>query len=107
MDEHRYFGYIVGSSSGTLYIGVTNDIERRMREHKSGEFECFAAKYGCSRLLHYEEFDNILKAIWREKELKGWRRAKKIALIEKRNPRWADLAEQWGAEILMMGEAKR
>ncbi len=107
MDEHRYFTYIVGSNSGTLYIGVTNDIERRMREHKSGEFEGFAAKYGCRRLLHFESFDHILKAIRREKELKGWRRSKKIALIEKRNPRWTDLAEHWGAEMLMIGEAKR
>jgi putative endonuclease len=107
MNEHRYFTYIVGRNSGTLYIGVTNNLERRVCEHKSGEFEGFAAKYGCNRLLHFEEFDDVLKAIRREKVLKGWRRSKKIALIESRNPHWEDLAEHWGAEMLMIGEAKR
>ena len=90
--------YIVSSSSGTLYIGVTNNIERRVREHKSGEFEGFASRYHCDRLVYYEKYDDVHRAIGREKQLKGWTRAKKIALIEKLNPRWADLAESWVEE---------
>jgi putative endonuclease len=72
-----------------------------MREHKSGEFEGFASKYACSRLVYWESFDEVQKAINREKQLKGWTRAKKIALIERINPRWIDLAEKWGAEMLL------
>jgi hypothetical protein len=67
-------------------------------EHKSGEIEGFASKYHCDRLIYYEDFDDVLKAIAREKQLKGWRRSKKIALIESANPRWEDLAEKWGAQ---------
>lgn len=107
MREHRYWVYIVGSTSGTLYTGVTNDLSRRVREHKNGALEGFASKYGCNRLLYYEEFDNVLVAIRREKEIKGWKRSKKIALIERLNPRWADLAELLDAEMLMPAEAKR
>ncbi len=91
--DYTFWVYIVASKSGTLYIGITNDIERRVAEHKSGEFEGFAGKYGCDRLVYYEKFDNVLKAISREKQLKGWRREKKVGLIESQNPRWADLAE--------------
>lgn len=83
---------------------MTNNIDRRMREHKSGEFEGFASKYHCNRLVYYEKYDDVRKAIDREKQLKGWTRAKKIALIEKLNPRWADLAAVWGAEMRFAGE---
>ena len=78
-----------------------------MAEHKSGEFEGFASKYHCNRLVYFESFDDVLKAIDREKQLKGWRRAKKMALIEALNPRWADLAEKWGAEMAFAGESIR
>ena len=105
MKDYEYWVYIVASSSGTLYIGMTNDLERRMREHKSGEFEGFASKYGCDRLVYYEKFDQVLKAIGREKQLKGWRREKKILLIERMNPRWADLAESWGREMVFANQA--
>ena len=103
--EHAYWVYIVGSLSGTLYIGMTNNLYRRALEHKSGEFEGFACKYDCNRLVYYEGFDDVLKAIAREKQLKGWRRSKKIALIETRNPRWQDLAEHWGAQMAFAGES--
>ncbi len=103
--DYIYFVYIVSSNSGTLYIGITNDIERRMREHKSGEFEGFASKYGCTRLVYYERYDQVLRAISREKQLKGWRREKKIALIEKLNPRWEDLAESWGREMAFANQS--
>ncbi len=103
--DHKYWVYIVASRSGTLYIGMTNDIDRRMWEHKSGKFEGFASRYHCNRLVYYESFDEVLKAINREKQLKGWVRRKKIALIESVNPRWQDLAEKWGAEMAFAGES--
>jgi putative endonuclease len=97
--EHEYFVYIVCSRSGTLYIGMTNSIYRRALQHKRGEIEGFASKYQCDRLVWYEGYDDVHKAIDREKQLKGWTRARKIALIESNNPRWEDLAEKWGAEM--------
>ena len=105
IDRKKYSVYIVCSRSGTLYIGITNNIERRMREHKSGEFEAFASQYHCDRLVYYEKFDDVCNAIDREKQLKGWVRRKKMALIESRNPRWADLAEKWGAQMLFAGQS--
>ena len=105
MDRKSYWVYIVSSLTGTLYIGMTNSIERRMWEHKSGEFEGFASKYKCNRLVYFERFDDVKKAIAREKQLKGWSRRKKIALIESVNPRWQDLAEKWGAQMLFPSES--
>jgi putative endonuclease len=105
MRDHQYFVYIVSSRSGTLYIGMTNSIYRRVLQHKRGEIEGFASKYACNRLVYYEGFDDVHKAIGREKQLKGWTRAKKIVLIESKNPRWEDLAEQWGAEMAFAGES--
>jgi len=105
MKEHQYFVYIVSSNSGTLYIGMTNNIYRRALEHKRGEVEGFAAKYNCNRLVYYEGFDDVTKAIDREKQLKRWVRRKKIALVESRNPRWVDLAEKWGAQIAFAEES--
>jgi len=107
MRDHEYFVYIVSSNSGTLYIGITNSIYRRSLEHKRGEIEGFASKHGCDRLVYYEGFDDVHKAIGREKQLKGWTRAKKIALIESRNWRWEDLAEKWGSEMLFAGESMK
>jgi putative endonuclease len=103
--EHKYWTYIVASLSGALYIGMTNNIERRMWEHKSGAFEGFAAEYHCNRLVYCESFDDVGKTIDREKQLKGWRRSKEIALIESRNPRWEDFAEKWGWKMVFAGES--
>jgi putative endonuclease len=103
--EHQYFVYMMSSRSGTLYIGITNGIYRRALQHKQGEIEGFASKYYCNRLVYYESFDDVHKAIGREKQLKGWRREKKIALIEAKNPRWEDLADKWGAEMAFAGES--
>jgi len=97
MNPKKYWVYIVGSLTGTLYIGMTNNIDRRLAEHKSREFEGFALKYHCDRLVYYESFDDVRKAIDREKQLKGWIRTKKIALITSINPKRQDLAEKWGA----------
>ena len=77
MREQEYFVYIVCSNSGTLYIGMTNSIYRRIQQHKRGEIEGFATKYSCNRLVYYESFDDVLKAIDREKQLKRWVRTKK------------------------------
>ena len=103
--DHQYWTYIVASLTGTLYVGMTNNIERRMREHKSGEFEGFASKYHCDRLVYLEVFDDVRKAIDREKQIKGWRRSKKIALIQSRNPRGEDLAEKWGWKMAFAGQS--
>ena len=103
---HReYWVYVVGSPSGTLYIGMTNNLYRRMLEHKSGEFEGLASKYGCNQLVYQERCDDVLNAIDREKQLKGWRRERKMALIEGFNPRWQDLAEQLGSAMAFPGES--
>ncbi len=75
---------------GTLYVGVTNDIARRGWEHQEGSVDGFTKTYGLKRLVHYEEFQSIADAIHREKRLKHWNRAWKVALIEERNPDWED-----------------
>ena len=94
----------MASLTGTLYIGVTGELYVRVLQHKRGEIEGFAATYKCVRLVYYESFDDVYKAIAREKQLKRWRGEKKIALIEKLNRRWQDLAENWGREMLLPGE---
>ena len=105
MDWKKYSVYIMSSLSGTLYIGMTNNIESRVWQHKSREFEGFASTYHCNRLVYFESFDVVNKAIDREKQLKGWSRRKKIALIESVNPKWQDLAEKWGAKMAFAGES--
>ena len=88
--------YIMASGRhGTLYVGVTNDLERRMHEHKHPQAPCFTSKYKVHRLVYCEETDDISAAIAREKQLKRWLRERKIALIESVNPDWADLSEGW------------
>jgi putative endonuclease len=86
---------MMASHSGTLYVGVTNDLERRVLEHKQGLSPGFTKKYEVTRLLYFEEFGDIYEAIEREKEIKRWRRAKKIALFEKSNPDWLDISKDW------------
>jgi putative endonuclease len=81
---------------------MTNSIRRRIAEHKDGTFEGFASKYACNRLVYWESFDDVHKAIDREKQLKGWRREKKIALIESLNPSWKDLSKDWGQPIRLL-----
>jgi putative endonuclease len=102
--EHTYYTYIMASVSGTLYIGITNSIEVRVRQHKLGELEGFSAQYKCNRLVYFERYGEVGMAIGREKQLKGWRRSKKITLIESMNPRWKDLSESWGREMLFKNQ---
>lgn len=99
MRDRCYYTYIVASRSRTLYVGVTGNIERRIIEHKSADFTGFTAQYLCNRLVWFERYDSPTTAIAREKQLKGWVRAKKLALIERHNPTWLDLSENWGKPI--------
>ncbi len=92
---HELWVYIVASRSRALYIGVTRDLLRRWAQHCEGRHG-FTAKYRITRLVHAERFARIPDAVRREKQLKGWRRSKKLALIEADNPTWEDLAERWG-----------
>ena len=87
--------YIIVSLSKVLYIGVTSDLEKRIYQHKNRLIDGFSKKYKIDRLVYFEAYEDINVAISREKQLKGWRRDKKIALIEKRNEHWKDLAFDW------------
>jgi putative endonuclease len=91
----EYFVYILTNKSRTLYTGVTGDLEGRVYQHKHGQGSTFTSKYKIDQLVYYESFANILDAIAREKQIKGWLRAKKIALIESMNPNWEDLSADW------------
>jgi len=92
MGERCYYVYILASKiGGTLYIGVTNDLVRRVAEHKLQLVESFTKEYGVVKLVYFEQFDDPENAIKREKRLKKWKRGWKIALIEKDNPDWNDL----------------
>jgi putative endonuclease len=86
-----FFVYINASKSRVLYVGFTRDLLIRATQHRKGEIPGFTARYNVKRLVYYEEYVNIYEAIQREKEIKGWRREKKTALIESVNPEWRDL----------------
>ena len=92
--------YILGSTTGTLYTGVTSKFDQRIFEHRNGIKSAFATKYGCNRLLLHERFTDIRAAIAREKQIKGWTRAKKLELITQTNPTFKDLADQHGWQTL-------
>jgi len=91
----QYYVYLMSNVSRTLYVGVTNNLERRVSEHRAGTFQGFTSRYKMRMLVYYEMFDDILVAIAREKQIKGWLRSKKIAIIEAVNPNWRDLSEDW------------
>jgi putative endonuclease len=93
--QKTYFVYIMTNRSKTLYDGTTNSLVRRVREHKLGTGSSFAAKYKLDRLVYFERFDDVRNAIEREKQIKGWLRIKKIALIVSLNPEWKDLSAEW------------
>ena len=97
--EWRFYVYIMASKSRRIYTGVTNDIFRRVMQHKRGEIEGFTQKYKINRLVYYREFQYIGHAIAREKKIKGLDRAKRVALIELDNPTWDDLAKDWGKPL--------
>ena len=100
--QHNYWVYFMASKSRVLYIGMTNNLERRVCEHKQDLIEGFSKKYRCHRLVYFESYDRVENAIAREKQLKRWSRAKKICLIERVNPTWEDLSEEWGKPVQML-----
>lgn len=92
----HYYVYMLSSYRGTLYVGVTNELVRRVEEHRLKVVDGFTKRYNVTRLVYYEATEDIRSAIAREKQIKGWVRTKKVALIESMNPYWKDLAEELG-----------
>ena len=90
-----YAVYIMSGPSGVLYTGMTNDLEIRALQHKSKSVPGFTARYNLTKLVYFEFFKDVRKAIAREKQLKGWLRKRKVALIESTNPIWTDLSPAW------------
>jgi putative endonuclease len=85
----------MSSNSGTLYTGMSNNLQRRVYQHKNKLIEGFTSKYDVNRLVYFESFDDVRQAIVREKQIKGWTRKKKLVLIESMNPKWRDLSDDW------------
>ncbi len=90
-----YYVYILASASNTLYVGVTNNLIRRLYQHRHELMPGFSSRYNIDRLVHYEETTDVRSAIAREKQIKAWRRSKKTSLIESSNPAWNDLSSVW------------
>jgi putative endonuclease len=95
----NYYVYIMTSPSGTLYTGMTSNLVRRVYEHKQILVDGFTKKYNVTRLAYYEQTSDVQTALAREKEMKKWRRSKKIALIKSINPKWQDLSAGWYDEV--------
>ncbi|HVN29648.1 MAG TPA: GIY-YIG nuclease family protein [Candidatus Binataceae bacterium] len=93
--SREFYAYILTNRTHTLYVGVTSDLYHRVEEHRNGTGGAFTSKYKITRLVYFEQFDSPSEAIAREKEIKGWLRRKKIALIEAENPKWSDLSREW------------
>jgi len=105
--QRSFYVYILASISRTLYIGFTNDLERRLWEHKTKAVSGFSEKYNVSRLVHVEAFERADDGIAREKQLKRWSRSKKITLIEQENPEWQDLSYSlfhWDPGVIAMAQ---
>ena len=103
--ERTYFVYIMTNRSRTLYTGITNHMQRRVQQHKDGLGE-FTSRYKLDRLVYFERFNDVRNAIAREKQIKGWTRARKIALIVSVNPTWRDLSEDFGKPLSQMELAR-
>jgi putative endonuclease len=95
---HNYYVYILTNASKTLYVGVTNNLERRLYEHKHKLIDGFTKQYNLTKLVYYENTEDVRAAILREKQIKGWLRAKKIDLIRTINPGWVDLSDTWNRD---------
>jgi putative endonuclease len=98
---NTYYVYIMTNRSSTLYTGVTNNLMRRVLEHRSGVSGSFTARYRIDRLVYFEETNDVNVAILREKQIKGWTRARKLVLINDANPAWQDLAAEWFADAAL------
>jgi len=94
----EYYVYIMTNEARTLYIGVTNNLERRIYEHKNKLADGFTSRYGLNKLVYFAMTNDVREAIGGEKRIKGWTRAKKVALIEEMNPYWDDLSASWYSE---------
>ena len=99
-----FYVYMLANRSRTLYVGVTNDLARRMAEHRAGKVPGFTRRYMVRQLVYVESTINARDAIAREKQIKGWARSKKIALIDSQNPEWLDLATSWFSEGSLSGQ---
>lgn len=88
-----YYVYFLASESGTLYVGVTSNLIRRVEEHRLGVVDGFSKKYACKKLIYYEQTEDVISAIAREKQIKNWRRDKKEHLVKGFNPQWKDLSD--------------
>lgn len=104
----EYYVYIISNVIGMLYTGVTNDLLRRVYEHKNKLFKGFTSHYNLNKLIYFESTDDITVAIAREKQIKGWLRKKKIALINTMNPKWDDLAkDRYGPSVILRNEVTK
>ena len=107
MRDYNFWVYIIASvHDSVFYIGMTNDLARRVSEHRSGQIPGFASKYRCRKLLYYEHYSHVQDAIARETQVKKWSRAKKEALITKLNPHWSDLGPEVLGEIQEMSRLR-
>jgi putative endonuclease len=95
MRRHVYHVYILASASRVLYTGITNDLRRRVNEHQQMRVPGFTQKYRVTHLMYYEAVGDVRDAIAREKQIKAWTRAKRVALVESLNPHWRDLSKDW------------
>jgi len=93
--ERQFYVYMLASKTRRLYVGMTSDLEQRVWQHRTKAIEGFTSRYNIDRLVWYESTSEVMAAIEREKEIKAWRREKKVKLIEADNPRWVDLAREW------------
>lgn len=93
--DRQYYVYIMANRSRRLYTGISNDLVRRVYQHKHHLVAGFTKRYNIDRLVYYESTESVESAILREKQIKGWLRSKKIALIESMNPEWKDLSDGW------------
>ena len=101
----EYYVYILANVSGTLYTGVTNDLQRRIYEHKHGLVPGFTSRYNVTRLVYFESTPDVHAALAREKQIKGWLHNKKVALIETLNPTWKDLSAGWYDRVNSLPES--
>jgi putative endonuclease len=91
----QYYIYILSNTSRRIYVGVTNNLERRVYQHMHKLISGFTSEYNITRLVYFESTSDVLAAIAREKQIKGWLRSKKLALIDSQNPTWEDLSKGW------------
>ncbi len=103
--QHSYYVYILASKSRVLYVGITSRLWARVREHRSGEFGGFTSEYKVHRLVYFECFQWVDSAIRREKQIKRWRREKKVTLIERENPTWEDISAEWHKPVRLQVHA--